>query len=123
MVMIPGIFLLISFIFLLLSSIVNVAVYGVQTLAINSGDPEESARAVGSIVGALIGLVLSIAGLFGAIKMIRLRSWGAALTASILAIFPFYFCLPIGIWAVIVLSMENVRNAFEANDRRAERGM
>ncbi len=124
MVMIPGIFLLITYIVMLIFSAAQFGLLLIASLAVLS--TQEMRNDAELSIMAQLGLsfvvfILSIAGLFGAIKMIRLRSWSAALTASILAIFPFYYCLPIGIWAVIVLSMENVRNAFEANDRQAER--
>lgn len=124
-VMIPGVFLLITYILWMIYAIGNLAVNAAQAATIFANESDNAERtgfAIGLIFGSLLLFVLAIAGLFGAIKMIRLRSWGSALTASIMAIFPFCLCLPLGIWCVIVLSMENVRLAFEANDRRAERG-
>lgn len=125
-VMIPGVLLLISYILMFLLYGVQLGIYVIGGFALYSSnaisvEEDASIKHATQLGAAIVVFILSIAGIFGAIKMIRLRSWSAALTASIMAIFPFYFCLPLGIWAVIVLSMENVRNAFEANDRRAER--
>jgi hypothetical protein len=57
--------------------------------------------------------------ILGAIQMLRFRSWGLALTASILAMLNFGNCccllgLPVGIWSAVVLSLEDVRDAFRA---------
>jgi hypothetical protein len=51
--------------------------------------------------------------LFGAIKMIQLRSYAWAVTAAILAIVCCSLVgFPVGIWALAVLSREDVREAF-----------
>ncbi len=54
----------------------------------------------------------------GAIQMLRFRSWGLAITASILAMVNFGNCccllgLPLGIWSIVVLSLADVRTAFQ----------
>jgi hypothetical protein len=69
--------------------------------------------AVASILGILISGVI----LLGAVKMKRLENHGLAMAASILAMIPCLSpcCLigmPIGIWAVVVLSKPEVRGAF-----------
>src|SRR5690349_22426351 len=58
-----------------------------------------------------IGIVMII----GALKMMRLESYGWAMTASILALLP---CSPVGIlglvvgiWSLVVLSRRNVKEA------------
>ena len=65
------------------------------------------------LVGAGVGGVI----LLGAIQMSRLRSYGLAMTASILAIIPcvwscFIVGIPLGIWALVVLRRPEVRAAF-----------
>jgi hypothetical protein len=54
--------------------------------------------------------------IFGSINMMKRESWGLALTAGILTMVPCNFCcfleLPIGIWAVVVLSQSHIRNTF-----------
>ena len=66
-----------------------------------------------SIVGILVSGVI----LFGGMKMKKLESYGLAMTASIIAMIPcFSPCcvigLPIGIWALVVLSKPEVKSAF-----------
>lgn len=69
---------------------------------------------IGIVVGVLVG-ALTIA---GGVAMLRLRSWGFALTGAILAALPCMsgcccIGLPIGIWALIVLLDKDVKTAFE----------
>jgi hypothetical protein len=68
---------------------------------------------VSSIVCILMGGLI----LFGALQMKKLESYGLAMAASIIAMVPcFSPCcligLPIGIWAVVVLSKPEVKSAF-----------
>ncbi|MEN6366184.1 MAG: polysaccharide biosynthesis/export family protein [Thermoguttaceae bacterium] len=59
--------------------------------------------------------------IFAALKMERLQAYGLAITASILAIIVSpsnLIGLPIGIWALVVLSNPDTRNAFVQNSRR-----
>ena len=63
---------------------------------------------------ALLNLVI----MFGAIQMLRLKSWGASLVASILAMINFGTCccvlgIPVGIWSLVILLQNDVRKAFE----------
>ncbi len=60
--------------------------------------------------------------IFGAAQMMRMRSWGLALTASILAMVNFGSCccligLHAGIWSIVVCVNHEVREAFEASAR------
>ncbi len=69
------------------------------------------------IVFSIIGLLFSPVILLGAIKMKNLENYGFAMAASIIAMVPcFSPCcllgLPIGIWAVVVLSKPEVKSAF-----------
>ena len=70
-----------------------------------------------------IGLVpagLSTLMIVGALKMKRLKAYGLAVAASILAIVSpaCLVGLPIGVWALAVLSQRDVRAAFERRRRR-----
>jgi len=56
--------------------------------------------------------------LFGGIQMLRIKTWGVALAASIVSMFNVGSCcciigLPIGIWALVILLMGDVKRAFE----------
>ena len=72
----------------------------------------------GAVVGAIIGIAMSILILFGGLKMKKLESYGLAMTCSIVAMIPCIspcclIGLPIGIWAVVVLSKPEVKSAFQ----------
>jgi hypothetical protein len=69
------------------------------------------------IVGAVIAILVSGLILFGAIKMKQLENYGLAMAASIIAMIPCIspcciIGLPIGIWAVVILSKPEVKSAF-----------
>jgi hypothetical protein len=71
---------------------------------------------VGVALG-IIGILVSVVILLGALKMKKLESYGLAMAASIIAMIPcFSPCcllgLPIGIWAIVVLSKPEVKSAF-----------
>ena len=65
---------------------------------------------------ALFGIAVSGFVIFGAIKLMRLESYGIALAAAIISMIPCSVCccigLPIGIWALIVMHAPDVRPAF-----------
>jgi prolipoprotein diacylglyceryltransferase len=70
-----------------------------------------------SIVFGLIGVAVGVVILIGALKMKKLESREWAMTSSILAMIPCISpcCivgLPIGIWALVVLSKPELKNAF-----------
>jgi hypothetical protein len=70
-----------------------------------------------SIISALIGIAVSGVILYGALKMRKLENHGMAMTSSILAMIPCVspcclIGLPIGIWALVVLTKPEVKNAF-----------
>jgi hypothetical protein len=60
--------------------------------------------------------------MLGARRMVRLRSYGRAVTTGILAVLPlsfgFMIGVPMGIWALIVLYRPDVQAAFAANARK-----
>ena len=67
------------------------------------------------IVPILAILIVSSLVIFAALKMKRLQAYGLAIAASILAIIVSpsnLIGLPIGIWALVVLSQRDVREAF-----------
>jgi hypothetical protein len=70
---------------------------------------------VATIVGSVVGIVIIV----GALKMRNLQSYGLAMTSSILAMIPCVspcclLGLPFGIWALVVLSKPEVKAAFRA---------
>lgn len=69
------------------------------------------------VISGIIGFVAAGLILFGALKMKKRTSYGWAMTASILAVVPCVSpcCLvglPIGIWALVVLSKPEVKSQF-----------
>jgi hypothetical protein len=69
------------------------------------------------IVSSIIGILISGLILFGALKMRKLESYGLAMASSIVAMIPCIspcciIGLPIGIWALVVLTKPEVKGAF-----------
>ena len=69
------------------------------------------------VVFGIIALLVSGLIFYGALKMKKLESYGLAMAASIVAMIPCVspcclIGLPIGIWAVVVLSKPEVKDAF-----------
>jgi predicted Zn finger-like uncharacterized protein len=76
----------------------------------------DPAYMMGRMVGAGIAVVWGIFVLIGAHKMKTLESYGLAMTGAIVAMLPCNGCcllgLPFGIWALVVLSNAEVKDAF-----------
>lgn len=69
-------------------------------------------------VFVFIGLFI----LFGGFQMLRIKTWGVALAAAIVSIINVGSCcciigMPIGIWALVILLMGDVKRAFELSSR------
>ena len=83
----------------------------------------EIALGVAAILAALlVSLTPGVLTIVAALKMKRLEAYGLAVAASILTIVatpPCLIGLPIGIWALVVLSQRNVRAAFAQNRKRS----
>jgi len=93
------------------------------TASLPAGMPPELKHVLPNLTGifgvasAMLGGVMSVLVLYGASRMKKLRSYGWAMTATILALVP---CtspcclvgLPIGIWALVVLMKPEVKAAF-----------
>jgi len=82
-----------------------------------NGGAEEMGRLVGGVVGDGVAIIFMIIVILGAFKMLRLQSFGLAMTASILAMLPCGPCclagIPIGIWALVVLNGPDVKDSFQ----------
>jgi hypothetical protein len=100
------------------SLIVNLA--GASFLASSQMPREAWANMFSGTIGVIlniIGILVSVVILLGAIKMRKLESYGLAMAASIIAMIPCispccFIGLPIGIWAVVVLSKPEVKSTF-----------
>ena len=68
------------------------------------------------VILALVGVVVGVIIILGALKMKNLQAYGLSMTSSILAMVPCLSCcvigLPIGIWALVVLNNPEVKAAF-----------
>jgi hypothetical protein len=81
-------------------------------------DPAERAGAMGFFVAYFtVGFVSRVVQLLGAIAMLRMRGYSLAMAGAICAIIPCEIycclpCLPLGIWALIVLNNAQAKSAF-----------
>jgi serine/threonine protein kinase len=68
----------------------------------------------------LLVLAFPILMIVGAMRMQQLRSYGLAMTASVIAVLPihpwFILGLPFGVWAIVVLMRRETRDAFHARE-------
>ncbi len=85
-------------------------------------DAEQVDMTIGFVSKFAVGInivQLAMAGLlvFAGSQMLKLKSWGLAVTASIVAMIPCWCCcilgVPVGIWALIVLLDKDVKAAFQ----------
>jgi hypothetical protein len=83
------------------------------------GGSERFAQMMGSTIGlvlGLIGLVLYVVAIVGALKMKNLQSYGLSLASAVIVMLPCSCCclagLPVGIWALVVLMNDQVKAAF-----------
>ena len=81
-----------------------------------------SQNTVGPVAATIQGFFIPVALfiLFGAIQMLRLKTWGVALAASIVSMLNVGSCccvlgLPLGIWALVILLSQDVKHAFAMN--------
>lgn len=109
----------------LLMAVLNIAGVGMRSLASGGGGQERIAQMFSGGIGlvlALLGIVVNAVIIFGAMKMKSLESYALAMTATILAIVPCFFCccipvplnMPFGIWSLVVLLDQNVKAAFRS---------
>jgi predicted Zn finger-like uncharacterized protein len=115
----PAIALMIAGILGLVMGGLNIIV-AVVNLAGGGGGPgggnPDPANLVGQVIGAFVSLIWGGIVTAGAVQMKRLHGFGSAMTASIVALLPCNPCcllgLPFGIWALVVLNRQEVKDAF-----------
>ena len=78
---------------------------------------EDFAFQLGSTISAFLIPLMHLIVLVGAISMLRLKSYGSAMTGAVLSVIPICspLCIvgiPFGIWALVVLNSEEVKRAF-----------
>jgi phage FluMu protein Com len=83
-------------------------------------DPEMMiVPAEAGVVLGMVGMIVAVLIIVGGVKMKNLRSYGLSMTSAIIAMIPCIspcclLGLPIGIWALVVLSDSRVQNAFSS---------
>lgn len=86
------------------------------------GSHELSVRTILMVVIPLCHLLVGISVLIGAARMFDLQSYRIAVFAAVVAVVPwslgFLISWPFGIWALIVLSRQDVRTAFAGESER-----
>lgn len=65
-------------------------------------------------------MVVNLVIILGGILMVMVKAWPVCLGAAILLIINFGNCiciagLPVGVWAIVILSLEDVRRSFSSN--------
>jgi len=117
----PAIFLLIIAV---LSSINHVAALVMHFMGIEmfpmapaQNQAEEIGRMLGGVIGGTFGIVMDGLVIFGAINMLRVSSFGLAITGAIVSVVPCaspccVLGIPFGIWALVVLNDASVKAAF-----------
>jgi hypothetical protein len=90
------------------------------TAIISDPDARDALPGIGVLLMALVA-ILALNGLtiYAGWEMRNLRAWNLALAGSIIAMLPCSACcilgLPMGIWALIVLIDNDVKQAFRSN--------
>jgi hypothetical protein len=125
--MAPAIVLIVISVLGLATSTFNV-IFAFSEPQIDPNEPEfiqqmkksSAGPVVAAIQSAFVLTNLLIIG--GAVQMMRFKTWGFALAASIIAMLNFgTFCcvlgLPVGIWSLVILLRPDVKQAFAFSDR------
>ena len=121
----PGIGLIITgalnIVFSIMRAFAMIAGFSIGAMQGGANNPfQQQMMALGGTVGAVtcvVGVLVGIVVLFGGLKMRKCESYGLCMTASILAMIPcLSICcvvgLPVGIWALVVISKPEVKSAF-----------
>jgi len=104
----------------MLSLALNVLGVGIGAAAAGANDPEGIANLMGGTMGIISNIIgMGLGGLiiFGCMKMMKLESYGLAMTVCILSVIPCTnpCCLlgiPFGIWGIVALNDAAVKSSF-----------
>jgi hypothetical protein len=123
-VMVPAIFLIVVGSLGIAASIFNVGYALVaEPPAVDPNAPEfvrQFQQGATGVFPALLHTMFTVVNgviIFGAVQMLKIRSWAWAMAASIVAMVNFGTCccvlgLPAGIWSIIVLANQDVKDVF-----------
>jgi len=97
--------------------VLNLAVVQNMRLPAAANEAEAAGQRVGFAIGVaspFLGIIPQAITIWGAISMLKLKSYGVAMTGAIISVIPCCSCLaiPFGIWALIVLMAPDVKQAF-----------
>ncbi len=121
----PALILLVCAVIHILLVVLSFAFGGAaeEWLAANAPDYDQAGSRLAdpfhpiNLISTGITIVLLVLAIVGALQMMKLGSWGLALTAAIVACVPCVgvccgLTLPIGVWALIVLMKPEVKQSF-----------
>lgn len=92
------------------------AIYSLTRMAGDVTEPGATPPAL-NLVAQLVFMAIAAVVIAGGLQMRRLRHRGLAMTAAILSLV--CGCLPLAIWAIVVLFRSDVAQAFAEEARRA----
>ncbi len=97
----------------------RVVMLGVNVFLLSMIDapPEEMVTVVVGMAANVVALLLNIATVVGAYKMMQLQTYSAAMMAAVISVIPFcspcgILGIPFGIWAIVVLNDPIVKRSF-----------
>lgn len=101
-------------------ALVNAVTVAVQLSNGEMEVPPDGPERIGFIIGAILGMVgvglIPLISLYGSVQMLRGKSYGWSIAASILGMLPCSACclggLVFGIWALILLNQPDVKQSF-----------
>ena len=104
----------------LLASVLNIGFAGMDPSMYGDDMPGWAtimASGTLSVVSAIIGILIGVLIIYGAMQMRKLESYGLAVAVSIIAMIPCIspcclLGLPIGIWSLVVITKPEVKAAF-----------
>jgi hypothetical protein len=107
-------------IFQVLGLLLNMVGAGLGTLAAEGSEQQIMNWISGGlgVASAAIGLLIAGLIIYASMEMKKLKQWGLAVAASILAMVPCIspcciIGLPIGIWSLVILMRDDVKAAFQ----------
>ena len=119
LMIVSGIGIAFNLVMVVMNILVMAGVMPQSQPAIADPQAQAIANATSGVIGIifmLVCVVLNVVILLGAIKMKKGESYGLAMAAAIIAIIPCYttccLSIPFGIWALVVLLNDEVKQAF-----------
>lgn len=107
------------------SFFLNLAALGIKIFGLSVGSVLGSGPSITDLMMSTWGIAFSGAALFfqafsfyAGLKMMALEKHNVAVAGAVMALVPFFCCqctnIPIGIWALVVLLMQDTKSAFSS---------